>query len=267
MAKDSACGLHLAAAATLMLSVVALVLASACSSGDETANSTLTPTPGALVSVTPVASQVPAGSDPVQATPAPEVSTPTPAAPTPTPVPQGPPAEPSTPPDQSLPSVNASDRFLIARLGIDAPLSFKVVGADARLPNPDGPDDVAYYNFSAWPGYGGAPGVGGNTVLSGHVDSGVAACKGGTVAPPCTAVMWDLDKLVIGDEITVRIDGVSYVYTVTSNDAYDETTNWAPIFAATREETLTVVTCSGDFNPQSRSYNMRQVVKARRTAP
>ena len=60
------------------------------------------------------------------------------------------------------------------------------------MPNPNGSDDVAYYNFSAWPGKGGAPGQGGNSVFAGHVDSGRAPCKNGTVPPPCEAVFWDI---------------------------------------------------------------------------
>ena len=78
------------------------------------------------------------------------------------------------------------------------------------MANPDGPDDVAYYNFSAWPGKGGAPGLGGNAVFAGHVDSGTKACNNGAVPPPCQAVFWDISALRLGDEVQVHVDGVIF---------------------------------------------------------
>jgi len=195
---------------------------------------------------TPVPSPSPAPGEeqPLEPTPEPAVQAPVPA--------------------MNLQSVGPDDRFIVTKFGIDAPLSFRVVGEDGQLGNPDGSDDVAYYNFSAWPGYGGGPGVGGNAVFAGHVDSGFAPCRYGTVQPPCEAVLWDLNKLVVGDEITIRIAGVSYRYGVTSNEAVDETADWAPIFASTAQESITVVTCGGDFNPQTHNYDKRQVVVAAR---
>lgn len=99
----------------------------------------------------------------------------------------------------NMTSVGADDRFIIEKFGVDAPLTYRSVGLDGAMPNPDGPDDVAYYDFSAWPGKGGAPGKGGNAVFAGHVDSGAKPCRNGTVPPPCQAVLWDLNGLKVGD--------------------------------------------------------------------
>jgi hypothetical protein len=175
---------------------------------------------------------------------------------------QAPANQPQPLPDLNLQAVSAGDRFSIPRFGVDAPLSFRVVGEDGRLEDPDGSDDVSYYNFSTWPGYGGGPGIGGNAVFAGHVDSGFAPCRNGTVPPPCAAVLWDLNKIVQGDEITVTIAGETYRYGVISNEAVSEDAEWAPIFASGQQETLTVITCGGDFNPQTHNYDKRQVVTA-----
>ena len=135
------------------------------------------------------------------------------------------------------------------------------------MPDPEGEDDVAYYNFASWPGYGGAPGKGGNAVFAGHVDSGRKACKYGTVPPPCAAVLWDLNKVSVGSTISVRVSGVTYNYEVTSNQSVSDKGDWGPIVAATAKESITIITCGGDFNPATRSYDHRQVVKATRPRP
>jgi sortase (surface protein transpeptidase) len=130
------------------------------------------------------------------------------------------------------------------------------------MPNPDGPDDVAYYDFSAWPGKGGRPGAG-NPVFAGHVDSGHQPCDYGTVPPPCTAVLWDLNNLALGDEIQIVVDGTLYKYSVTSNEPVHASSGpWDQIVSSTAQPTLTIITCGGDFNRETGEYDRRQVVKA-----
>ena len=164
-----------------------------------------------------------------------------------------------------LPSVSEGDRLMIPRFGVDAPLTYRAVGRDGQMPNPDTPDDVAYYDFSAWPGLGGAPGRGGNAVFSGHVDSGRAACKNGTVAPPCEAVFWELRNLSTGDEIQIRISGETFNYRVVTRENISAVDGaWDQIVASTAEETLTIITCGGEFDRRSGSYNLRTVVTAER---
>jgi sortase (surface protein transpeptidase) len=85
--------------------------------------------------------------------------------------------------------------------------------------------------------------------------------------PPCAAVFWDLAKLNLEDEIDVTVEGVTFRYSVTSNEAVGEDASWASIFATTVDESITVVTCGGDFNPQTRNYDKRQVVTAVRIEP
>ena len=166
-------------------------------------------------------------------------------------------------PNAPIPGASAGDRFVIAKIGVDAPLSYKVVGPDGVMPNPNGPDDVAYYDFSGFTGMGGTPGAGGNTVFSGHVDSGRVACKNGTVRPPCEAVLWDLSRLRLGDEIEVRLGGQVYRYRVTSNQPVGaESADWDRIVSSTAQESITIITCGGDFNRETGQYDSRQVVTA-----
>ena len=155
--------------------------------------------------------------------------------------------------------VGDADRFVIRKIAVDAPFSVKVVGLDGQMPDPNGPDDIAYYDFSAWPGLGGGPGTGGTTVLAGHVDSGRKWCKNGTVKPPCTAVLWDLKKLVPGDEIELRVSGVSHVYRVTGGQAFDPS-DVRPVVTSTAQESLTIITCAGEF--RNGEYTNRWVVTA-----
>ena len=153
-------------------------------------------------------------------------------------------------------------RFVIPRFNVDAPLTYRAVGPDGIMPNPNGPDDIAYYDFSAWPGKGGRPGEG-NAVWAGHVDSGREACKNGTVPPPCEAVLWDLNNLNLGDEIHIIVDGTLFKYAVTSNEPVDAASGpWDQIVSSTVEPTMTIITCGGDFNRETGEYDKRQVVKA-----
>ena len=176
-------------------------------------------------------------------------------------------ARPTAVAAENLTSVGPGDRFVISKFGVDAPLTYRKVGKDGQMPNPDGPDDVAYYDFSEWPGLGGGPGKGGNAVFAGHVDSGQKACKNGTVKPPCQAVLWDLNGLKVGDEIEVRVSGQSFKYRVTSNQPVPAATGpWDQIVTATAQESITIITCGGDFNRETREYSNRQVVVAVRTS-
>jgi len=146
------------------------------------------------------------------------------------------------------------DRLIIPAISVDAPVTPRTVDRDGQMPSPDGPRDVIWYDFSALPGLGGRPGASGNTILAGHVDyHGYGP-----------AVFWDLRNVKQGDEITVRLrDGSEYKYTARSNRIVDPAAaSFNEIVASTTEESLTVITCAGDFDPATRNYDMRRVVWA-----
>jgi LPXTG-site transpeptidase (sortase) family protein len=155
---------------------------------------------------------------------------------------------------------------VIEKYGVDAPLVHKKVYQEQNvivMPNPDGPDDVVYYDFSEFAGLGGAPGRGGNSVFAGHVDWSRGNCKNGTVSPPCEAVFWHVNDLRPGDEVDLVVGGQNLKYRVVANHpVHAETGDWFSVVAAREQESITLITCSGDFNRQTREYSHRQVVVA-----
>jgi LPXTG-site transpeptidase (sortase) family protein len=176
-------------------------------------------------------------------------------------------ARPTSQPAGHWTEINGDFKFVIPKFSIEAPLTYRKVPPTGVMPNPDGPDDVAYYDFSDFDNFGGAPGLGGNAVLAGHVDSGSKPCKNGTVPPPCEAVLWDLNLLELGDVIEIHANGDIFRYEVTSNQPVSASLNdgtWDQIVSSTEQETLTIITCGGDFNRETREYSNRQVVTATR---
>ena len=145
-------------------------------------------------------------------------------------------------------------RLMIPKIGVDAPFTVKEVGTDGQMPNPNGPEDVAYYDFSQWPGLGGVPGKGGNVVLAGHVDY----IRYGP------AVFWRLHELEIGDTIEIQMaDGTSATYKIEFNKQIDASAaDWTPIVEATQDESITLITCGGQF--EAGHYNNRQIIWGRR---
>ena len=101
-------------------------------------------------------------------------------APTPTPLPK----PPQAPVETALPA-----RIVIPSIGVDAPISVKSLGPDGTMQPPNGPEDVAWYDFTA------RPGSGGNAVFSAHVDYH-------DYGPAVFAKLKDLQK---GDAIEVRL--------------------------------------------------------------
>jgi LPXTG-site transpeptidase (sortase) family protein len=155
--------------------------------------------------------------------------------------------EPNVPPPSSAPI----ERLLIRRIGVDAPVVVKSVGIDGVMPSPDGPWDVAWYDFSARPGFGS------NAVFSGHVDYR-------DVGP---AVFWRLRELEQGDIIRVRLaDWAEYGYRVMAKNTFDaDTAPVGEIVGPTPQEVITLITCTGTLDRSTRQYDQRLVVRAERT--
>jgi LPXTG-site transpeptidase (sortase) family protein len=141
-------------------------------------------------------------------------------------------------------------RLLIPAIGVDAPVNVKGLRADAVMDVPNGPEDVAWYNFTA------RPGMGGNAVISGHLDYHDYGA----------AVFWRLKDLQDGDLVEVRLaDGSVLRYQVSLKLSYDA--RIAPvteIVGPTSKEVVTLITCGGSFDSGSRTYDQRLVVRAER---
>ena len=156
----------------------------------------------------------------------------------------------STPAPSPSPVAVPPVRLLIPAIGVDAPVSVKGVRPDAVMDVPNGPEDVAWYNFTA------RPGMGGNAVLSGHLDYRNYGA----------AVFWRLKELGEGDIVEVRLaDGSALRYQVSLKLSYDA--RMAPvseIVGPTSKEVVTLITCGGTFDSGSRNYSDRLVVRAER---
>jgi sortase (surface protein transpeptidase) len=141
--------------------------------------------------------------------------------------------------------------LLVDSVGVDAPIELGDV-VDGAMQDPSGPWVVSWYQPL------GKIGEGGNVVLAGHVDYW-------NVGP---AVFWDVRYLPEGDIIrVVGEDGKNYEYAVQWTQPYmaEELTPEViqnDIVGDTGEETLTLITCGGEFNPDTGEYNERWVVRA-----
>jgi LPXTG-site transpeptidase (sortase) family protein len=164
-----------------------------------------------------------------------------------------PPATGQPQPPLALAETSPPARIVIPAIGVHAPVTAKTVGADHVMQSPDGPEDVAWYDFSA------KPGSAGNSVFSGHVDYH-------DYGP---AVFADVKELVHGDLIQVySTDGAAYSYRVVVSTIYSA--DQAPvedIIGATSRESVTLITCAGSFDPSTHQYSDRLIVRAERVQP
>jgi hypothetical protein len=161
------------------------------------------------------------------------------------------PTEPPTPIPTPLPlSQYPPDRLVIPSLSINSawtPLGFEADGV--TMDSPVGPMDLGWYSFSD------TPGGSGNTVFSGHVDwyTGARTIFQGLRNP----------GLKEGDEIDIsRDDGRMRTYHVTAVQKPDQNADATDIISSTDVPTVTLITCTGDWNPVTHEYSNRLVVVA-----
>ena len=164
--------------------------------------------------------------------------------------------QPTLPPTATPPSSAPITRLVIPRFDVDARVV--VLGVDERgiMESPEGPWDVAWYDFSA------RPGGGSNAVFSGHVDWYNIGPGGG----PGGAVFWHLKDLEPGDVIEVRLaDGTVYKYRMASRQQVDPTSvDVNAVVGRTEREVITLITCGGSFNRETRHYDQRVIIRAER---
>lgn len=156
-------------------------------------------------------------------------------------------------------------RIRIPVIGVDAAVGQRYV--DAKMPNPTGPGDVVWYDFSEWDGLGGVPGGGGNAVFSGHVDYNFeipwaeAYYRG-------EGVFYALNLLSPGDVIEVEVGGKKMQYTVKWTrmvEANGSDQVWLPILTGdVGVDSITLITCGGEFDTVTNSYRDRFIVRAER---
>jgi len=133
--------------------------------------------------------------------------------------------------------------------GVDAAIEVSEI-VDNRMADPSGPWVVAWYPTTS------GPGGEDNIVMAGHVDYW-------DVGP---AVFWNIPRLPPGSLVTVVTDrGESYVYKVEwvqefQASGLDQETI-SEISGRKDTETLTLITCGGEFDRDKGEYLSRMVVR------
>ena len=154
-------------------------------------------------------------------------------------------------------------RLEIKSLGVNATVCNRFVPIGSNMPNPYGPADVAMYDLTQWNRLGGMPGSGGNTILAGHVDYN-ATVPYADVYYRGPGVFENLRFLSQGDRIEIHTDDGVYIYEVIWRRAFDaEGENWRDAWTAdVPVESVTLYTCGGTFDAETRQYSDRLVVRA-----
>lgn len=136
-------------------------------------------------------------------------------------------------------------RVVVPAIGLDEPLIDLGIASDGAMEAPTDPADTGWFTG------GGRPGGRGPTVIAGHVD--------GRSGP---AVFAELTEVDVGDEVVVHgADGGAVTYRVEQVADYDKGEFPTPeVFGATREDTVRLITCSGDFDSVAGSYTQNRVV-------
>lgn len=137
-------------------------------------------------------------------------------------------------------------RLVIPAIGVDATIEARGLDSNRDLAT------AADFRHVAWYDLGPRPGDPGNAILNGHVSWWTG-----------DAVFTRLDRLRAGDLIRVmRADQVAVTFKVTGTRVVDANARIASLFAPSPRSTLTLITCSGAWNPFTQSDTRRLLVSA-----
>lgn len=140
-------------------------------------------------------------------------------------------------------------QVLIPAIDVDSPLVNLGLNADGTLEVPNDYEKAGWFTGGNYPGDPtGPPGL-----LAGHVDDYTGP-----------AVFYDLKNLVAGDEVlVVRADNTVAVFVVTATAQYPKNEFPADqVYAPVPGSEIVLVTCTGEFNENARSYLDNFVVRA-----
>jgi LPXTG-site transpeptidase (sortase) family protein len=137
-------------------------------------------------------------------------------------------------------------RLAIPAIGVNARIEARGLDSSRNLAT------AADYRNVAWYDLGPRPGDPGNAILNGHVSWWTG-----------DAVFTHLAQLRVGDRINVtRADGVAVTFKVTGKKVVDANARIASLFAPSSRSTLTLITCTGAWNPFTQSDTQRVLVSA-----
>jgi LPXTG-site transpeptidase (sortase) family protein len=156
-------------------------------------------------------------------------------------------------------------RIRIPSIGVDAPIGSRVVGTDGEMPDPTGPSDVVWYDFQNMAGFGGVPGTGHNAIFAGHVDRAAYLDYAG-VNYIGAGIFYSLSDLDPGDLIELDIGGETLYYIVAwRQNVSASDTQWADYLSSdVGIDSITLITCGGQFDAETHGYTKRTLVRATR---
>jgi sortase (surface protein transpeptidase) len=156
------------------------------------------------------------------------------------------PRQPSALPGSTPSPTGPPARLAIPTLGVDAAVESVGVDGQGRMAVPSRPEDVGWYN------QGPAPGESGDAVIDGHLDWWTGP-----------AVFWKLDRLRVGDELTVtRADGSRLRFVVDSMTSVPYDSRPPGLFTSSGMPSLSLVTCAGAWDRTRQTYTTRLLVHA-----
>jgi LPXTG-site transpeptidase (sortase) family protein len=147
---------------------------------------------------------------------------------------------------QSQGSPGLPNRLIIPSIDVDAGILSLGLTKEKNMDAPKNLHDVGWFNLGV------RPGDTGSAVIDGHL-----GLKGGN-----KGVFARLRTLKVGDSIIVKDnEGVSISFAVTNIATYESKANTKDVFISTDGKAhLNLITCDGDYDPVSKSYNKRTVV-------
>ena len=143
--------------------------------------------------------------------------------------------------------------LILPSAGIRAAVVQVGLTPDGAMGSPDNPFVVGWFNRSA------LPGESGNALLGGHRDY---QDRDGNID---VGVCWKLDDTRVGDQLIMVDESQNryYVYDIVDKATIRPDSKEAIRYLSqTRESVVTLITCSGDFDAQTHSYEERIVVVA-----
>lgn len=141
----------------------------------------------------------------------------------------------------------------IPTINVRAPVVQVGLEEDGAMEAPNGPDIIGWYTGSV------APGITGNALVTAHVD-----WLDRRTGQSEEAVFWNLHELQQGDRVIVHSEeDKTFTYTVKESVlvAFDDP-DALEYLQPTDEAILTLITCEGDFDQETRNYDQRRIVVA-----
>ena len=144
-------------------------------------------------------------------------------------------------------------KIVIPSIKVEAPIVAVGLEPDGSMGAPDTPEVVGWYK------HGAAPGERGNVLMDGHVD-----WTNRQTGVPFTGVFWDLNTLDPGDQLKITDGSREFVYEVIDKKRFKATDpEGVSVLQPTQEPRITLITCGGNFNRATHTYDTREIIIGR----